>query len=85
MKTQEANSNDVDETTNGNEINQEEERELLERLCEEVFSGNRKELAIALGRPDDEIDDLLSGEMSVDEDLMIKAHGLLQERAFSNS
>lgn len=81
MKTEEANSNDVDETTD--QIGQEEERELLERLCEEVFEGDREKLAVALGRSNEEIDDLLSGEMTVDEDLMIKAHGLLHERAFS--
>lgn len=85
METQDTNSNDVDERANGNEVGQKEEIDLLNRLCEQVFSGNRKELAVALGRSDDEIDDLLKGETPVDEDLVMKAHGLLHERAFSES
>lgn len=83
MKTEEANSNDVDATTG--EVGQAEERDLLERLCEELFSGNREDMAVALGRPVDEINNFLDGETPIDEDLIMKAHGLLHERAFSES
>ena len=41
--------------------------------------------ALALGRPEQEINDMLSGDMTVDDDLDMKVHGLAQERGISLS
>jgi len=65
-----------------NHIKQSEARELLERLCEQVFGGDEARLALALGRPTEEIQSWLNGEETFDEDVATKMHGLLHERAF---
>ncbi|HVE55913.1 MAG TPA: hypothetical protein VNB22_03730 [Pyrinomonadaceae bacterium] len=54
--------------------------ELLERLKTEVFDDSEAHLALALGRPAEEIQSWLSGDEEIDEDAEMKIHGLVQER-----
>lgn len=65
------------------ELTREEKKELLQRLLDQVFNGDEEKLSIALGRPVTEINAWLEGDSQIDEDAMLKAHGLLQERAFN--
>lgn len=58
----------------------EEAHELLNNLCENGFAGDAEELALALGRDEEEIKDMLSGEEDIDEDLLMKIRGIAQER-----
>ena len=54
--------------------------ETLELLRAEVFDDSDEQLALALGRPTEEIESWLSGAEEIDEDAEMKIHGLAQER-----
>lgn len=54
-------------------------RELLARLKHEVFESSNQHLALALGRPTEEVDLWLGGG-EIDEDAQEKINGLAQER-----
>ncbi len=56
-----------------------ESREVLARLKTEVFESSNHHLALALGRPVDEIDLWFQGG-EIDEDAQEKINGLAQER-----
>ena len=53
--------------------------ELLKKLKEHVFESENEELALALGRPQSEIEAWLGGE-ELDEDAEMKIINLAQER-----
>lgn len=59
--------------------NQKQAREMLSELRHKQFSDNTDELALALGRDVDEIDELLDGEGIIDDDLAMKIRGLAQQ------
>lgn len=54
-------------------------RKLLANIYENGFSRSIRELAVALGRAPDEIQDILNYDEEVDEDLLVKIHGIAQE------
>ena len=56
-----------------------ETREVLARLKTEVFESSSSHLALALGRPIEEIDLWFEGG-AIDEDAQEKINGLAQER-----
>ena len=58
----------------------EESREMLQAFCENGFDGSIEATALALGRDDDEIQDLLTGDSEVDDDLLMKMRGIAQQR-----
>jgi len=72
----ETNDNAIDSM----ETTQDEAHELLSNLCENGFAGDAEELAVALGRDEEEIKDMLSGDEEIDEDLLMKIRGIAQER-----
>jgi len=58
----------------------EESREMLQAFCENGFDGSIEATALALGRDDDEIEGLLTGDSEVDDDLLMKIRGIAQQR-----
>ena len=56
-----------------------ESRDVLTRLKTQVFESSNEKLALALGRPVDEIDLWFQGD-EIDEDAQEKINGLAQER-----
>lgn len=72
----ETNENAVDSMN----TTQNEAHELLNNLCENGFAGDAEELAVALGRDEEEIKEMLSGEEDIDEDLLMKIRGIAEER-----
>ncbi len=56
-----------------------ESRDVLARLKTQVFESSNEKLALALGRPVDEIDLWFQGG-EIDEDAQEKINGLAQER-----
>jgi hypothetical protein len=58
----------------------EEAQHLLTKLGETGFSGDVGKLALALGRDEEEIGNILNGEAEVDEDLLMKIRGIARER-----
>jgi hypothetical protein len=53
---------------------------LLKRLRDEGFDADDEKLAVALGRPAEEVAAWMRGEGQLDDDIVIKARGIAQER-----
>lgn len=53
---------------------------ILTNLRNRAFDSNDEKLALALGRPTEEIESLLGGAEGIDDDLVMKARGIAQER-----
>ena len=60
-------------------------RDILRRLRDEGFEADDQKLAIALGRPVEEVQAWTSGGAPVDDDLIMKARGIAQERGIDLS
>jgi hypothetical protein len=59
---------------------QEEAQTLLQNLNEKGFDDEIELLAIALGRPTEEIIDFMNGDEIIDEDLVMKIRGIARQR-----
>ena len=57
-----------------------EGRALLKRLRDAGFEGSDEKLALALGRPLEEVQGWTGGATPVDDDVMIKARGIAMQR-----
>ena len=53
---------------------------LLKRLRDEGFDSDDEKLAVALGRPVEEVAGWMRGEGQLDDDIIMKARGIAQER-----
>lgn len=60
--------------------NQSEGRAILKRLRDQAFDGSDEQLAVALGRPVEEIEGWVGGAEPLDDDVLMKARGIAQER-----
>ena len=57
-----------------------EGRALLKQLRDRGFEGSDEKLAIALGRPVEEVEGWTGGAEPVDDDVVMKARGIAKER-----
>ena len=57
-----------------------EGRALLKSLRDAGFEGSDEKLAVALGRPLEEVQGWMSGAEPVDDDVVMKARGMAKER-----
>lgn len=62
---------------------QTEGRALLKKLRDVGFNSSDDQLAIALGRPVEEVTGWTGGAEQVDDDVIIKARGIAQERGLT--
>ena len=60
--------------------NQTEGRAIIKRLRDKAFDGNNEQLALALGRPVEEVEGWTGGAEPVDDDVLMKVRGIAQER-----
>ncbi|MDT4896118.1 MAG: hypothetical protein QOH25_1195 [Acidobacteriota bacterium] len=60
--------------------NQTEGRALLKRLRDNGFDSSDEKLAVALGRPIEEVQAWTGGAEIVDDDVIMKARGIAKER-----
>ena len=60
--------------------NQTEGRAIIKRLRDKAFDGSDEQLALALGRPVEEVEGWTGGAAPVDDDVLMKARGIAQER-----
>lgn len=60
---------------------QEQAIELLENLRREGFDGDINALALALGRPSEEIEDFINRDEPIDDDLVMKVRGIAGQRS----
>jgi hypothetical protein len=58
-------------------------RERLKNLSENGFGGSINETALALGRAADDVERMLSGDTSIDEDLEMKINGIAEDRGIA--
>jgi hypothetical protein len=58
-----------------------EARALLRRLRDAGFEGSDEKLAVALGRPLEEVQGWMGATEPVDDDVVMKARGIAKERA----
>jgi len=57
--------------------------QLLRNLRDNAFQGSDEKLALALGRPIEEIQSWLAGDETIDGDLVLKAKAMATERGVS--
>ena len=60
--------------------NETEGRALLKRLRDAGFEGSDEKLALALGRPIEEVQGWMGAAEPVDDDVVMKARGIAKER-----
>ena len=60
--------------------NQTEGRAIIKRLRDKAFDGSNEQLALALGRPVEEVEGWTGGAETVDDDVLMKVRGIAQER-----
>jgi hypothetical protein len=60
--------------------NQSEGRALLKRLRDRGFDANDEKLALALGRPVEQVEAWTGGAEPVDDDVIMKARGIARDR-----
>lgn len=75
--TREAKENDA---VDDRGTNQREGRALLKHLRDRGFDSSDEQLAVALGRPVEEVEAWTNGNEPVDDDVIMKARGIAQER-----
>ncbi|MGA9994329.1 MAG: hypothetical protein WBP93_02890 [Pyrinomonadaceae bacterium] len=63
--------------------NQTEGRALLKKLRDQGFDSSDEKLAVALGRPIEEVEAWTGGAEPVDDDVIMKARGIAQERGIN--
>lgn len=70
----------MNESARIEEIGNTDSLELLKRLKREVFESSDVHVALAMGRPVEEIESWFSGAEQIDEDAEMKIHGIAKER-----
>jgi hypothetical protein len=73
--------NDSDQVVDDRGTGQDEGRAILKRLRDQGFDSSDEKLAVALGRPIEEVEAWTSdGSEPVDDDVIMKARGIAKER-----
>jgi hypothetical protein len=60
---------------------QEQARQILTALRDRGFDGDNERLAVALGRSVEQIENLINGSETIDDDIVMKARGIALNRA----
>ena len=63
--------------------NQERGREILKNFIDRGFNGNLEAAGTALGWPTDKLRQHADGELTLDDDLVMKMRGIANERDFT--
>ncbi|HEV7398548.1 MAG TPA: hypothetical protein VGN86_18690 [Pyrinomonadaceae bacterium] len=71
---------DINQAVDDHGTDQSEGVTILRNLRDGVFDSSDEKLALALGRPTEEIESLIGGEEVIDDDLVMKVRGIAQER-----
>jgi hypothetical protein len=59
---------------------QEEARNMLTTLRDEGFDADNGKLAVALGRSNEQVEAMISGAETIDDDVVMKARGITLQR-----
>ncbi len=75
--------NESENIVDDNGTTQDEAQEMLANFCRDGFENDLDETALVLGRPREELEDFLSGDEVIDDDLAMKIRGIAQERGIT--
>ena len=70
----------LDQQVDDKGTDQEEAQHLLEALREQGFDGDNEKLAKALGRSIEQVDAMINGVETIDDDIVMKARGIALNR-----
>jgi hypothetical protein len=70
----------LDQEVDDQGTDQEEAKSMLNALREAGFDGDDEKLAVALGRTIDQVQAMISGAETIDDDVVMKARGIALHR-----
>ena len=70
----------LDQEVDDKGTDQEEAKAMLTTLRDEGFDGDDEKLAVALGRTIDQVQAMISGAETIDDDVVMKARGIALHR-----
>jgi hypothetical protein len=70
----------LDQKVDDKGTNQEEAQHLIETLRDQGFNGDNERLAKALGRTIEQVEGIISGTETIDDDVVMKARGIALNR-----
>jgi hypothetical protein len=73
----------LDQQVDDKGTDQEEARRMLTALRDRGFEGDNEQVAVALGRPADQVQGWIDGTEIIDDDVVMKAKGIAMNRGIS--
>ena len=70
----------LDQEVDDKGTDQEEAKSILTTLRDQGFDGDNEKLAVALGRSTEQVDAMISGAETIDDDVVMKARGIAIHR-----
>jgi hypothetical protein len=70
----------LDQKVDDKGTNQEDAQHLIEALRDEGFNGDNEQVAKALGRTIEQVEGMIDGTETVDDDVVMKARGIALHR-----
>ena len=70
----------LDQEVDDKGTNQEDAQQMLEALRDQGFDSDNEKLATALGRTIEQVDGMIEGSETIDDDVVMKARGIAQNR-----
>jgi len=73
----------LDQEVDDKGTNQEEAQHMLEALRDQGFNSDNEKLAKALGRTIEQVDGMIKGAETIDDDVIMKARGIALNRGIT--
>ena len=70
----------LDQEVDDKGTDQEEAQRILTTLRDQGFDGDNEQLAVALGRTAEQVEAMISGAETIDDDVVMKARGIALHR-----
>ena len=70
----------LDQKVDDKGTDQEAARSILTTLRDQGFDADNEKLAVALGRTNDQVESMISGAETIDDDVVMKARGIALHR-----
>jgi hypothetical protein len=70
----------LDQQVDDKGTDQEQAQGMLTTLRDQGFDGDNQKLAIALGRSEEQVQNMISGAETIDDDIVMKARGISLNR-----
>lgn len=70
----------LDQEVDDRGTDQDQAQQMLANLRDKGFKGNNEQLAVALGRTQDQVQAMISGAETIDDDVIMKSRGIAIQR-----